>query len=260
MAFTMLDLGYNMTYIDLDKKAKDMRNLDKYFALPGRIDYRILKSTLIEKGSLKERLTKFKQPPKKQPQGYLEFVDLITEMENKPPEYYAGRVICTDSGTRLQEHIRRFILHAQGRGVMEIQDWGVILSSLEELFETYFSLPFAHNILILHEQVEKDELTSRTEILPLIDGQMKQKVGSYVSEMYYMRPETRTSGAYYQILSQPKGQVKTARTSRGLKAVEAADFAQIFKDEKHTPKPWLDLGQDKEDKEGKEGKEGKEEC
>jgi hypothetical protein len=234
MAMTMLDLGYDMVYMDLDKKVHKMHNLKRYLELPGeRVELLTLGSTLIEKGTLKARVQNMKVAPKKQPQGYLEFIGMMSDLEIKDEAYFKNKVSVIDSGTRLFEHLKRLILYFQGRAALEIQDWGLILTNLEELFETFFSLPFEHNILICHDQIEKDDNTGITEVLPLIDGQMKQKAGGYVEECYYFSPDITTKGANYRILTRPLGRVKSARTSRDLQTYEPADFSKIFKEEYH---------------------------
>lgn len=231
MACTMTKLGLKVLLYDADQKAEKMMNIRSLID-NGQVRVITPTATLVE-GSLKDRILTPKAPPRKQPQGYLEFVAFVSELQadaTKEPEKYLNTVLVVDSATTLFSHMRRLILQVQGRGAMEIQDWGIILSNLEELFSVLFSLPFKHVILIAHDQTERDELIGKVEIKPLIDGQMKNKVGLYVEEMYYMSPEITKDKAVYQILTKPVGRVTQARTSRNLKTYEPADFGVIFKE------------------------------
>jgi len=258
----MTKLGYKVLLYDADQKAEKMVNIHDLIK-SGQVTIVNMKSTLVE-GSLKDRILKPKAPPSKQPQGYLEFVAFVTNLQEQckqdtsvvqstvkkvvsvDPEgekdplvltekptggLYSDTVLVVDSATTLFSHMRRLILQVQGRGAMEIQDWGIILSNLEELFSVLFTLPFKHVILIAHDQTERDELVGRVEIKPLIDGQMKNKVGLYVEEMYYMVPNITKDKAEYLIQTKPMGRVTQCRTSRPLKTIEPADFSVIFKGE-----------------------------
>lgn len=232
MACTMTKLGYIVEIFDADQKAEKMVNIQP-LVNSGKVVITTLKSNLVE-GNLKDRILKPKLPPVGQPQGYLEFVSFVTKLQEKAKdptnnEWFQSRVLTVDSSTTLFAHMRRLILQVQGRGAMEIQDWGIILSNLEELFTALFALPFAHVILIAHDQTERDELVGKVEVKPLIDGQMKNKVGAYVEEMYYMSPEITKDKSTYQILTKPLGRITQCRTSRDLKTYEPADFSIIFK-------------------------------
>ena len=231
MACTMTKLGLKVLLFDADQKAEKMVNIQPLIQA-GKVEVVTLKSSLVE-GSLKDRILTPKAPPRKQPQGYLEFIAFITHLQEeakKDSSQWEKTVLVVDSATTLFSHLRRLILQVQGRGAMEIQDWGIILSNLEELFTVLWTLPFKHVILIAHDQAERDELIGKVEIKPLIDGQMKNKVGLYVEEMYYMVPEITKDKATYQILTKPVGRITQVRTSRNLKTYEPADFGVIFKE------------------------------
>jgi energy-coupling factor transporter ATP-binding protein EcfA2 len=231
MACTMAKLGYEVLLFDADQKAEKMMNI-QHLLKTGQVKVVTMQATLVE-GSLKDRILTPKMPPRKQPQGYLEFVAFVTKLQEEvkqDAEKYKNTVLVIDSATTLFSHMRRLILQVQGRGAMEIQDWGIILSNLEELFSVLFTLPFKHVILIAHDQAERDELIGKVEIKPLIDGQMKNKVGLYVEEMYYMQPEITKDKAVYQVMTKPVGRVTQVRTSRNLKTYEPADFSLIFKE------------------------------
>lgn len=228
MACTMAKLGYQVHIFDADQKASKMENI-RPLVDQNKVVIHTMESTLIE-GDLKARILQPKVPPRKQPKGYLEFIDFVSNLQKEPPESFKDKVLVVDSTTTLFSHLRRLILHVQGRGAMEIQDWGIILSNLEELFSVLFSLPFEHVILIAHDQTERDELIGKVEIKPLVDGQMKNKVGLYVEEMYYLQPEITKDKSIYRILTKPLGRVTQVRTSRNLDTYEPADFSIIFKE------------------------------
>jgi hypothetical protein len=226
MACSMCKLNLKVLLYDADQKAQRMENLKGYFE-KGLIELITPQERLVS-DDLRRRITMPKMAPAKQPKGYLEFVDFITALQGGA-EYHQD-VLVIDSMSRIFEHMKRLILHVQGRGAMEIQDWGILLSNLEELFSTVFNLPFKHVILIAHDQTEKDEVTGRTEVKPLIDGQMKNKLGSYVEEMYYLSVEATKAGAEYKIQTRPVGRITQVRTSRALGTYEPADFSLIFKE------------------------------
>jgi len=136
--------------------------------------------------------------------------------------------------TRVLEHLRRFILHLQQKASLEFADWGFILSNMEEFFDCFYGLQsvgYRHCIAIAHDMAEKDEITGRLSIKPMLDGQMRNKIGSYVEEMYMTRVEVQpaTGKANYIVMTRPVGNVSQARTSRNIDTKMEADFSVLFK-------------------------------
>lgn len=234
LAATMTLLGYRCIWIDADRKVRTMHNL-KPLVEQGKIEVRETKSPLVD-SSLRDRvLLGPKQGPIIQPKGYLEVVDQISDLEENPPEDASNCVIVLDSLTRVIEHMKRLILHMQKKGHMEFAEWGFILTNLEELFVSFFGLQpdkYKHCIIICHDMIEKDELLGSVKILPLIDGQMRQKAGSYVEELYYCFVDVDKAGnTAFQVQTKPIGKVMHCRTSRALEVFEEANFLNLFHDE-----------------------------
>lgn len=230
MALTMTKLGYKVHVIDADNKLHKMENAKALLASGQVIQYPI-NDKLVE-DSLKSRILHPGQAPLKQPQGYLNVVDLITKFELHPEETFLEGVIVLDSMSRVEEHLKRLICNVQKKNTFEFTEWGILKNNYEELFSAFYNLPFKHQIIIFHSQVEEDQITGSKQFKPLLDGQTKDKVGKDVEEMYFMSIGGTKDKPEYQITTRPLGRVQQARTSRDLKTVEPADFSIIFKGER----------------------------
>jgi hypothetical protein len=249
LAASMSKLGYVPWFYDMDRKIHGMSNL-KSMVKSGEIRVTIPEEALSEM-SLRQKLTLgTKGKALKQPKGYLEMVDWVTALEEDPPEDHDNVVPVLDSLTRALEHLKRFTLFSSGKSSMEFSEWAFVLANLEELFDSFFRLTpdiYPHCIIIAHDTLEKDEVIGKARILPLIDGQMRGKAGSYVSEMYYVTAEASKDGKVaYQVQTKPIGLIHQARSSRDLEVWEEADFAILFQDEKH-----VNNGADKKEGGGK---------
>jgi hypothetical protein len=230
MACTMAKLGYRVHLIDVDNKARKMQNI-KPLVDSGKIIVYPIEEKLVE-DSLKARVLKPDMKPLKQPQGYLHIIDLITKFETDPPEgSMENDVVALDSMSRVEEHMKRLICHIQNKNKFEFAEWGILKSNYEELFSAFYALPFAHQIMIYHSQVEEDQITGSKQFKPLLDGQTKDKVGKDVEEMYFLSMGGTKDQPVYQVTTKPVGRVQQARTSRELKTIEPADFSIIFKGE-----------------------------
>lgn len=231
---TLCALGHKVQYIDVDQKVEKMVNLSKFLE-SGDIKVRTIEAKLTEV-SLKNRILSPKTALIKQPKGYLEFCDIITEYEQmiERGESHECSVLVIDSLTSLLEHLFRLILHLQKKEHFTFDEWGILLTNLEELFFTLMRLQklFTHVIVIAHEQTEIDEDTGRiTAILPQIQGSMRNKVGKYFEEVYYHTVVTSKAGPpKYMVTTKPIDKC-IARTSRNLETTEEADFAILFKGE-----------------------------
>lgn len=238
LASTMTKLGLKVHYLDMDRKVENMANLASLIK-EGKITWWAPISKLLE-GDLATRVMAPKKPPAKKPGGYLELAEYITKLEKEPLEDANNTVLVLDSITKVSEHMRRLILHLQGKGSLEFQDWGFILANMEELFDCFYALgdrksrgdaAYRHVIINAHDAVDKDEITGRTLIRPLMDGQMKSKAGAYVEEMYYTQVDVNRDGeAVYNVITRPLKRVAQARTSRDIETTVTADFAVLFKD------------------------------
>jgi hypothetical protein len=232
LAASMTGLGHKVHFFDLDKKVRNMMNL-KPLVDSGQVtvwepDARLLTGSLVDRvkaGPMK--------PPAKQPKGYLELVDAINEVEVNPMPEAENTVLVLDSLTRALDHFKRLLQHMRQKGHLEFAEWGFILANLEELFDGFFGLRYhgyKHCIIICHDMLEKDELSGRAEIKPLIETKMRDKAGSYVEEMYYTKVEMNAKGdVAYKVATKPLGRISQARTSRDLPNYVEADFKVIFK-------------------------------
>ncbi len=230
MLGTLVDCGYRPYIYDADRK---IRTMPKIMSLVEKKKILLYDpQEPLSEGSLR---TKIMQGTKgkilHQPKGYLELIDWVTSLQEEPPENADKTVPCIDSFTKVMEHLRRAVLYFQGKSAITFEDWGFILSNLEELFDSFFNLQpqiYPHCVLTAHDQTEKDELTGRVKINPLIEGSMRQKIGSYVSEMYYTSVDSKGSEAKYLIQTKPVGLIHQARSSMTEETYLNADFKEIF--------------------------------
>lgn len=240
---TLCKVGYIPWIYDADKKIRSMEHLQP-LVKEGKIRVYEPQSKL-NSGSLKTRiLLGAKAKILQQPQGYLELVDWVTALQEEPPEDHAVVVPCIDSLTRVLEHLTRMILHIQQTPKMGFDEYKFLLSNLEEFFDSFFSLQnspgqdeegkdlpplYPHAVMTAHTQTEKDELLGKIKILPRIDGSMRDKIGSYVSEMYYTGVEARGDDVEYYVQTKPIGMVDQARSSmEGVETYMPSDFSAIF--------------------------------
>jgi energy-coupling factor transporter ATP-binding protein EcfA2 len=232
MAASMTKLGYRVHFIDADCKIKTMGNL-AHLVQEGKVTYQEIKARLTEQ-KLKQRALLGQQPPLKQPQGYLEIAEIIDNLEENPPPDAANTVLVLDSMSRVNEHLQRFLMFLNKKFDTTWADWKFVLMNLEELFVAFYGLqpaPYPHCIIIAHAKAERDEILQTVEINPLIDGQMRDKAGSFVEEMYYLQCQVDKLGksVEYKALAKPVGQVKQARSSQTNAVWLPADFSKIFK-------------------------------
>ena len=231
---TLCKMGHKVLYIDVDQKVAKMVNLRKLLD-SGDIQVRTIEAKLTEV-NLRHRILTPKTALIKQPKGYLEFCDIITEFEKMIDnnESHACSVLVVDSLTSLLEHLFRLILHLQKKEHFTFDEWGILLTNLEEFFYTMLRLQklFTHVIITAHEQTEIDEDTGRiTAILPQIQGSMRNKVGKYFEEVYYTTVTTSKAGPpKYMVTTKPIDKC-IARTSRDIGTTEEADFAILFKED-----------------------------
>ncbi len=239
-AASMVNAGFTPLFIDLDRKVRTMENL-KPWINTGMIQMIDFQSKLTE-ASFSDRVKSGPtQGPVTQPQGYLELAEIITSLEEDPPDNHLQVVPVLDNLTRTLEHMKRWLFHIQKRNVISLPDYGTILTNLEELYDSFFGLQvpmgdepalYPHVIMIAHDKLEKNDLTGELLLKPLIDGQMRDKSGSSVDEMYYCSVEVAKDGsAEYVATTKPVEKVSQARTSRKLDTYVAQDFGEILKGE-----------------------------
>lgn len=234
-AASMTKLGYKVLFLDVDQKVQSMVNL-KPLLDTGQIMVQTINAKLAQV-SLKERILTPQIALAKRPLGYLEFCDIITSFEKMLDQGtpHECQVLVIDSLTSLLEHLHRLISFLQKKDKFTYDEWGLLLTNLEEFFYTMMRLQklFKHVIIIAHEQTEIDEESGRiTAILPAIQGSMRNKVGKYFEEVYYTAcVASKTGPPKYLVTTKPIDKC-IARTSRALDTVEDADFATLFKEGK----------------------------
>lgn len=243
-AGSMVNAGFTPLIIDLDRKVRTMKNLQP-LVKEGKIRVIDFPYTLTE-GSFFERVKLGpNQGPLTQPQGYLALAEIITELETNPPNDHEQCVPILDNLTRTLEHMKRWLFHIQKRNVISLPDYGTILTNLEELYDSFFGLQvpsgdqpalYPHVVMIAHDRLEKNDLTGELLLKPLIDGQMRDKSGSSVDEMYYCYVESDKEGQEYIAVTKPIDKVTQARTSREQDVYVKQDFGEILKGEHYEEK------------------------
>ena len=242
---TFIKLGHKVKIIDVDNKAEDMQNLQP-FIKEGSLIIQSIKAPLVDT-SLRNRVTHVISagqnfslaPPDRQPQGYLEFVDIIDGLsklrqEGKKDPDGCTVLVAPDSVTTLLEHLKRLLLFMSKKGKFTFDEWAAWLSNLEEIFHTLSSLQgmYKHVVVTAHEMTERDEDTGRvTGIFPLIEGSMKYKVGDYFNEIYHTMIDVPKEGPPVYYVETRSVNRAEARTSRQLDTEEESDFAVLFKEE-----------------------------
>ena len=164
----------------------------------------------------------------KRPKGYEELASMIDDLVID--ECFVNErkmaTIVLDSYSSMWEHLKRLLLAANGITTMSPALYGTALTNFEILNNTLLRLP-ANIIFICHEKVDKDELTGKISYLPLIDGQMKDKIGKDFEEVYYMEKKVIQGKATYEMLTVGNSQ-KSCRTSRELPPRVEPNFEVIY--------------------------------
>ena len=236
LAASLTKLGYRVHFLDFDRKIRTMRNLQEQIK-EGRVTFQEPESSLSQESMKSRVLQGLKYWPKIQPKGYLELVDMITELQNDPPEDHERVVPVIDSLSRVNEHLKRLIKHFQQKPKLDFDGWDTVLVNYEELFSEFYSMQpdiYPHCIMIAHAKDDTIEELKSVELKPLLDGQFKDKVGGCVEEQYYCEVEifNKNQPAKYKVLTRPVGKITQARTSRDLPTYVDADFEIIFKGER----------------------------
>lgn len=240
LAASLTKLNYHVHFFDMDKKILGMDNL-KQLLKDDKISV-VTPDAKLSNTSLRSKIIAGASgsKPTSQPKGYLELCDWVTDLQENPPKDAYRVVPVIDSFSRVGEHLKRMILFTAGKAKMEFTEWDTQLSNYEELLDSFFGMTpsiYPHCIMTFHDMIEKDEITGKTKTLPLVTGQFRGKVGSYVSEMYYCFTQADKSGdVTFLVETKPVGDVVQARSSRDLETYVDADFSIIFKGEEASKK------------------------
>ena len=166
------------------------------------------------------------------PKGYLKLADMIQSLvENDCTIEHEGKkvrvnTVVLDSYTSMNEHLKRLLMAANSTSTMTLPLYGVALINYETINNTLLRLK-ANVIFICHEKVDKDELTGKISYLPLIDGQMKDKIGKDFEEVYWMEKTVRGDNVVYEMMTVGNS-MKACRTSRVLGPRVAPDFGELY--------------------------------
>lgn len=235
-AASFTKLGYRVHFIDVDNKIKTMRNLKPLIQAQSvttvPIESPVEESTLLQraKGGIGYKPTRL-------PQGYFEICEVIENAATNPPEDAAHTVLVLDSLSRVNEHMARLLQHHSKDGKLGYDGWAAVLQNYESLFDTFYKLqpePYAHCIICAHAKEDDNQILKVVESRPMIDGQFREKAGSYVDEMFYTFVDVKNKNAPAEFLAytKPVGPVLQARTSiESLDVIVEQDFSEIFKGE-----------------------------
>lgn len=235
-ATSFTKLGYRVHFIDVDRKIKTMRNISK-LVKEGKVTITEIESPVEESTLLQRARGGIGFKPPKLPQGYFEICETIEEMGQNPPDDAAQTVLVLDSLSRCNEHMSRLLQHHSKDGKLGYDGWAAVLQNYESLFDTFYHLqphPFAHCIICAHAKEDENQILKAIESRPLIDGQFRDKAGSYVDEMFYTFVDVRSknSPAEFLAYTKPVGTVLQARSSNEeLSTVVEQDFSIIFEGE-----------------------------
>lgn len=229
--------------VDVDNKIGKMENLEVDLEDPNVIIVPIRKGLVEE--SLKARLKKMASVKDltsdativQEPLGFAEIVDHVNAVSgcrekglwptwvNREGKEVEIATFFVDSGTRMLEHMKRFMLFYAHKGAITIPGWGVWLAQLEELM--IVSCAMQPNFIIsFHEKKDQNALTGVIETLPSIEGQMASKIGSYFEEMYHTELEVNGEKKEYRFrTADTKLQ---CRTSHNMKVLTSANLSKVL--------------------------------
>ena len=232
--------------IDVDKKADQMLNI-KPLIENGDVTILTPKSPLVA-DRLAYRAKNPNKGPQKEPQGYYEIVDMLNDILDGVEDYSRYRTIVLDSLTRTVEHLKRLLIYHRAHGKLgkkkdEVDDmnwpsWGSYLSNLEELFNALLYIDDKDFICTVHlkHDIERNEITQSfidKGYWPMVDGQMREKLGGYFNEVYFCHVEpastVKKTPQQYLLRTHKTKLYSCARTSMPLDEFEEANLTKIFK-------------------------------
>jgi len=222
-------------FLDMDNKLHKMQNMQEKIKSGQVIQWGI--ADRLTQSSMASLATSATNPQAKftqqRPKGYLQLAEMIDKLvkdacviEHEGKKVQVGTVVL-DSYTRTEEHLKRLLMAANGTATITQPLWGTVLMNFETLNDTLLSLP-CNVIFIAHEKADKDDLTGKISYLPLISGQMKDKIGKDFEEVYYLEKKFVGNEAKYEMLT-VGSTMKSCRTSRELPPVVEPDFSKIYK-------------------------------
>lgn len=143
-----------------------------------------------------------------------------------------------DSFTLMSAAAMNEVLRSKGRaggipqtGSGNENDYVHQMIKLENALALMFSLP-CDLILTCHPEADKDEVTGRIFIGPMITGKAKIRIPLLFDEMYYAKAEATKDGVTYSLLTRLTGQFQaSSRLSRKglLEMYEKPDIKNILR-------------------------------
>ena len=230
---------YPLGVIDFDNKLHKMENvkhllrskenpIGNLIQIP--IDCKLSTISLREMAT-----TKLEQGGKQtsaRPEGYMKFVEITEKLQKDKYKWEGVQLggIVLDSYTTMQEHLKRLLLSANDKMTMSLPLYGPFLTNLEEVNNIFIRMPI-DVIIIAHEKMEKDPLTERIIVRPMVEGSMDGKIAKDFEEVYYMQKVISGLGAgttaKYEMMTIGDS-MRSARTSRKQAALVEPDFSKIF--------------------------------
>ena len=221
-------------FLDIDNKLHKMVNMQEKLKSGAVIQWPI--SERISTMTLTRLATEATSPQAKvthqRPKGYIQLADMVDKLVQSGcvVEHNGAKIkvntVVLDSYTRVEEHLKRLLYAANGVVTISQPLWGTVLTNFETLNDTLLSLD-ANVIFIAHQKADKDDLTGVISYLPLISGQMRDKIGKDFEEVYYLEKKITGGNVKYQMLTVGSS-MKDCRTSRNIPAVVEPDFSKIY--------------------------------
>ena len=217
-------------FLDVDNKLHKMENLRP-----------LLRSKAILQWPIVERLSEFgltrlatmdPKPGTKvtvaKPKGYTTLAGMVEKLEESKcvVDGVKYETVVLDSYTSVDEHVRRLLMAVNGSNTMTKPLFGALLTNFEELNNTLLRLP-ANIIFICHESPDKDDLTGKITIKPLIWGSMHNKIGKDFEEVYAMLKTFKGGEPKYEMLTIGDS-MRAGRTSRNIPARVEPNFQRIY--------------------------------
>jgi hypothetical protein len=238
-------------FLDLDKKIPEMESMRQLLE-EGLIQVWTPRKGLSEALLSQLAHEPMKTAPKVQPQGYLEIAEKIDQLRDQPPEDFEQVVPILDSATRLDDHLRTLIKYfvKKGGGAKEpgkkkaggegdadrlgFDGYEALLDNYTTFYDEFFNslkkVGYPHRLVTMHVKEDWNKEREEWDKRPLLTGQYRERIAGMTDETYICQiyQPSESMDPQYQVLTSPVRGYKHARTSRGLKTIEKADFENLF--------------------------------
>lgn len=248
-ACSACDLGWKVHILSADRRIRTQKNLQGWIK-EGLLTYEEISAPLSGNtlSQIAEDPLKFipgrMGHKDKAPEGYMQLCEMIDRHKAEPLPDAHKTILSLDPMSQVNEHLKRLLMYYGKTTKPGFDEWASMLMNYEELFNTFHSLqpePYAHIVIVSHSHDKDFYITEKhggkstqtfdhTETVPYIDGQFKDKAMSLFEEGYYFEVEafSKQSTPKFKVLTVPVGNVKHARTSRGLKPWVEFNAEQVF--------------------------------